>query len=244
MPMRGDRFGRWPLATRPRIGRTQLPYVASGMGHLFASDDARPATTQPSLLERGVPELGGTGLEWFAGVKRAEVETAVALPGSGAVHCAMPVVELVISPSNAGHECSRSINAFRAALRGDRAFLVAPPILSGLSVDEHADLLAKAARVAWRRAAPRVQVASQADWMDEEAWQAVRAHAAARRVHQKVGGFLPLSLAQEILFAVEACYAASCGGETIGAVARLERVGQDQSSDCVVSLRHVLWCAS
>ena len=45
----------------------------------------------------------------------------------------------------------------------------APPVPSELSVDEHAGLLAKAARVAWRRAAPRVQPEPQADWMDEEA---------------------------------------------------------------------------
>ena len=57
-------------------------------------------------------------------------------------------------------------------------------------MDEHAELLAQAARVAWRGAAPRVQAAPQADWMDEEAWQAVRAHAVARRAHQKASRFL------------------------------------------------------
>ena len=57
----------------------------------------------------------------------------------------------------------------------------APPIPSELSVDEHAELLAKAARVAWRRAAPRVQAAPQADLMDEEDWQAVRAHAVGKK---------------------------------------------------------------
>ena len=88
--------------------------------------------------------------DWFAGVKRAEVEMA-ALPGSGFFDHAMPVVEVV--PSE-------------------------------LSVDEHAELLAKAARVAWRHVAPRVQAAPQADWMNEEAWQAVRAHAVAKQNYQ------------------------------------------------------------
>ena len=72
-------------------------------------------------------------------------------------------------------------------------------------MDEHAELLAKAAQVAWRRAAPRVQAAPQADWMDEEAWQAVRAHAVARRAHQKASRFLPPSMAQDVFRAVEAC---------------------------------------
>ena len=58
-------------------------------------------------------------------------------------------------------------------------------------MDEQAELLAKAARVAWRRAAPRVQAAPQAGWTDEEAWQAVRAHAVARRAHLKASRFLP-----------------------------------------------------
>ena len=37
-------------------------------------------------------------------------------------------------------------------------------------------------------------------------------------------------LGQDILFAVVACYAATCGGETLGVVARLGRVGQAQSA--------------
>ena len=158
----------------------------------------------PSLPERVVPGHGGIGIDfvgvprdWLAGVKRAEVETAVALPGSGSFDHAMPIVEVVISPSKAGHECSRSVDASRAALRRPEVreqielfWSQAPPVPSELSVDEHAGLLAKAAGVAWRRAAPRVQAAPQADWMDEEAWQAVRAHAVARRAHQKASQFL------------------------------------------------------
>ena len=131
--------------------------------------------------------------DWLAGVKRA-----VALPGSGSFDHAMPIVEVVISPSKVGHECSRSVDASRAALRQPEVreqielfWSQVPPVPSELSVDEHAELLAKAARVAWRRAAPSVQAAPQADWMDEEAWQAVRAHAVARRAHQKASWFLP-----------------------------------------------------
>ena len=103
----------------------------------------------------------GVPREWFAAVKRAEVETSVALPRTRAVDHAVPVVELVISPSLAGHECSRSIDASRALLRRpevreqiEHLWSHALPIPSGFSVDEHADLPAKAARVAWRRAAP------------------------------------------------------------------------------------------
>ena len=77
--------------------------------------------------------------------------------------------------SKAGHECSRNIDASRPEVREqiEHFWWHAPPIPSGLSVDEHADLPTKAARVAWRRAAPRVQAAPKADWMDDEAWQAV-----------------------------------------------------------------------
>ena len=99
----------------------------------------------------------------------------MALPGSGSFDPVMPVVEMVFSLSKAGHECSRSVDASRAALRRPEVreqielfWSQAPPVPSEHSVDEHAELLAKAARVAWRRAAPRVQPAPQADWMDEE----------------------------------------------------------------------------
>ena len=102
----------------------------------------------------------------------------------------MPVVEVVISPSKASHECSRSVDASRVALRRPEVreqielfWSRAPPVPSELW---HAELLAKAARVAWRSAAPRTQ----ADWMDEEAWQAVRAHAVARRADQQDSRFL------------------------------------------------------
>ena len=75
---------------------------------------------------------------------------------------------------------------------------------SELSVDEHAELLAKAARVAWRRAVPRVQAAPQADWMDEEAWQAVRARAVARRAHPS-GQLVSLpSMTQAVFRAMDA----------------------------------------
>ena len=82
-------------------------------------------------------------------MKRAEVETSVALPGTGAVDHAMPVLELVISPSKVSHECSRRIDASRTALRRpevreqiEHFWSHAPPVPSGYSVDEHADGLA------------------------------------------------------------------------------------------------------
>ena len=50
-------------------------------------------------------------------MKRAEVDFFVALPVARVVDHAMPIVEVVISPSKAGHECSRSIAASRATLR-------------------------------------------------------------------------------------------------------------------------------
>ena len=94
--------------------------------------------------------------------------------------------------------CVQEVLTLLARLCGDLRFASrsscfwsqAPPIPSELSVDEHAELLAKAARVAWRRAAPRVRAAPQADWMDTEAWQVVRAHAVARRAPQKGSRFL------------------------------------------------------
>ena len=150
---------------------------------------------------------------WLAGVRRVEVEAAVALPGSGSFDHAMPSVEVVISPSKAGHECSRSVDASRAALRRPEVreqielfWSQAHPVPSELSVDEHAELLAKAARVAWRRAALRVQAAPQADWMDEEAWQAVRAHALARKKSTSKGQPVShLGMAQDVFYAVEVC---------------------------------------
>ena len=99
-------------------------------------------------------------------VCRCEAGRGGAFPEVGAVDHAMPIVEVVISPSKVGHEFPRSIAASRAVLR--RAELRelreqtehfcshAPPIPSKLSVDDHTDLLAKAARVAWRRATPLV----------------------------------------------------------------------------------------
>ena len=58
-----------------------------------------------------------------------------------AVDHAMPVVELVISPSKDNHERSRSIDAFRAALRRpevreqiEQCWSPAPPVPSGFSV--------------------------------------------------------------------------------------------------------------
>ena len=55
----------------------------------------------------------------------------------------------VISPSKARHECSRSVDASRAALRRPEVrehfkfFFLVPPLPSELSVDEHAELLVK-----------------------------------------------------------------------------------------------------
>ena len=92
----------------------------------------------------------------ISGIQLPSCQSPVPL-AAGCDH-AMPVVELVISPSKAGHECSTSIDASRADLRRpeidehiERFWSHAPPVPSGFSVDEHA----KAARVAWRRAAPR-----------------------------------------------------------------------------------------
>ena len=175
--------------------------------------------------------------DWLAGVKRAEVETAVALPGRVSFDHAMPVVEVVISPSKASHECSRSVDASRVALRrpADRAFLVSG---SELSVDEHAELLAKAAPLAWRRAAPRVQAAPQADWMDKEAWQAVRAHAVARRAHQKASRFLPRAWLKTFFAQWRHVVRLDGGAETPRTALGRGRVGQAQSADCVVPVWH------
>ena len=97
MPMRGlDLSRRWPLAIRRRIGRIRLArnFMLCSWNGTFVC--------QPRCPERGVPGHGGIGLIswlclaiWLAGVKRAEVETAVALPGSGSFDHAMPIVEVV-----------------------------------------------------------------------------------------------------------------------------------------------------
>ena len=76
--------------------------------HTSASNVARPAQ-RPSQAFRNLVltrwhriDFVAVPRDWFTGVKRAEVETAVALPGH-----AMPIV----------HERSRSVDASRAALR-------------------------------------------------------------------------------------------------------------------------------
>ena len=155
-------------------------------------------------------------------MKRAEVETSVALPGTGAVDHAMPVMELVISASKAGHECSRSIDASRAALRRPKVreqiehfWSHAPPVPSGFSVDEHADFLAKAAR--WHGSVQHCGGKArcrQTGWMTRRGKQFVLTLLRAGYI-RRLAGFSP-SLAQDILFAVETRLTSSCGGETLG----------------------------
>ena len=64
--------------------------------------------------------------------------------------------------------------------------------------------------------------------MDDEAWQAVRTHAAAEGYIKRLVGFFP-ELGSRRSF--------RSGGEKLGAEARFGRFGQAQSSDCVVSQR-------
>ena len=66
------------------------------------NDPAKPSGTWCSKTRWHRIDFVAVPRERFAGVKRAEVETAVALPGSGAFDHAMPFVEVVISPSKAG----------------------------------------------------------------------------------------------------------------------------------------------
>ena len=93
--------------------------------------------------------------------------------------------------------------------------------------------------MAWRRAAPRTQAAPQPDWMDDEAWQAVRSHAAARRVHQKSQPVSIPGLAQDIHFEAEARRATGCGRETLG-VARLCGVAVDWEAQAKAA-RNATW---
>ena len=181
-----------------------VSYLAPGVGaFVFQLFCQARTTTQPSLPERGVPghriDVVAVPRDWFSGMEWAEVETAVALPGSGAFDHAVPFVEVVISPSKASHECSRSVDASRAALRRREVreqievfWSQAPPIPSELSVDEHAELLAKA---------PPVQAAPQADWMDEEAWQALTLW---QEGHTKRPVGSPPRMVQDVLRAVKA----------------------------------------
>ena len=115
------------------------------------NDPAKPSGSWCSRTRWHGIDFVTVARDWLAGVKRAEVETAVALPGSGSFDRAMHIVEVVISPSKAGHECSRNADASRATLRRPEVreqieffWSQAPPIPSELSVDEHAGLLAKA----------------------------------------------------------------------------------------------------
>ena len=165
------------------------------MGHLFASDDAslhndpaNPAGTWCSRTRWHRIDFVAVPREWFAPVKRAEVETSVALPCDACCGAGDFTLE----------GFSRMFKERWRFPRGPSAsggqqienFWSHAPVPSGFSVDEHADLLSKAVRIARERAAPRGQAALRADWMDGEARQAVRSHAAARRVHQKASGFL------------------------------------------------------
>ena len=81
------------------------------------TDPAKPSGTWCSRTRWHRIDFVAVPCDWLAGVKRAEVETAVALSGNGSFGHAMPIVQVVISPSKAGHECSRSVDASRAALR-------------------------------------------------------------------------------------------------------------------------------
>ena len=156
------------------------------------NDPAKPSGTWCSRARWHRIDFVAVPRNWLAGVKRAEVEAAVALLGSGSFDHAMPIVEVVFrlrrQVTNVQEVLTllaRLCGDLRFASRSSFFWSQAPLVPSELSVDERAELLAEAARVAWGRAAPRVQAAPQADWMDEETWQAVRAHAVARRAHQK-----------------------------------------------------------
>ena len=105
MPMQGlDLSRRWPLAIRRRIGRIQLArnfMPCSGSGTFICQPRCQAGKWCSRTRWHRIDFVAVPG-DWLAGVKRAEVETAVALPGSGSSDHAMPVVELVISPSTAG----------------------------------------------------------------------------------------------------------------------------------------------
>ena len=120
--------------------------------------------------------------DWLAGVKRAL---------------------LGISPSKAGHECSRSVDASRAALRRPEVreqieffWSQAPPVPSELAVDEHA------AQVAWRRAAPGASCAT--GGLDERGGLAGGPRSCCGRKSTPKGQPVsPPSMAQDVFRAVE-----------------------------------------
>ena len=146
------------------------------------NDPAKPPGTWCSRTWWHWIDFVAVPREWFAAVKRAEVESSVVLPETAAVGH-------VMFPSKVGPACSRILDASCTALRRpevheqvEHFWSHAPLVPFGCSVDEHADLLVKAAQVARERAEPQRQSAPQADWMDDEARQEVRTRAAARRV--------------------------------------------------------------
>ena len=106
MPTRGlDLSRRWPLAIRRRIGRIRLArnFLALLLEWNLClqatlpgphNDPAKPSGTWCSRTWWHGIDFVAVPRDWLAGVKRAEVETAGALPGSGFFDRAMPIVEV------------------------------------------------------------------------------------------------------------------------------------------------------
>ena len=79
------------------------------------NDPAKPSVTWCSRTRWHRLDFVAVLRDWLAGVKRAEVEAAVALPVSGSFDHAMPIVEVVISPSKAVFKkCVRFSRGFAA----------------------------------------------------------------------------------------------------------------------------------
>ena len=133
MPLRGLYLSRrWPLAIRRRIGRMRL---ARNCTPCFRSDLCLPATLPGPHNDPAKPsgtwcsrtrwhkiDFVAVPRDWFAGVKRAEVVAAVALPGNGAFDHATPVVE-VVSLETCG---SSGASCFTGGLDGRRGLTGGP----------------------------------------------------------------------------------------------------------------------
>ena len=187
MPMRGsDRLSRWKGT--------------------FVDGDRPAQRPSQSLPERGAPGRGGTGLisslflgngsqgrsgqrlrrPWrFQGARRW---TMRCLSWSWSFRLRRRVTNARGALTLPARRCGAPRFASTSSFFGLRHH----PFPQKLSVYEHVAFAGQGCAVAWRRAAPRVQAAPQADWMDEEAWQDSPRSCHGKQGHiKKASRFLP-----------------------------------------------------
>ena len=99
-PAVGDQAADWEDAGGAEFHAMFLEWVLSLLATVPGphNDPAKPSVTWCSRTRWHRIDFVAVPRDWLAGVKRAEVEGAVALPGSGSFDHAMPIVEVVMSP--------------------------------------------------------------------------------------------------------------------------------------------------